>query len=89
MRSLGIRIMNLTSFLLLSKSNSKIDGNQITFGAVDFQTHPPILALVFTNLDQEMNLMIGSFNFCIESLQKFLHELFSVKTFSKILCSSD
>jgi hypothetical protein len=49
--------------LLSSKSKSKIDGNQITFGAVDFQPHPPTLAPVFANLDQEMDLTIGSFNF--------------------------
>jgi hypothetical protein len=46
----------------------KIDGNQITFGVVDFQPHPPTLAPVFTSLDQEMDLMIGSFNFCVGSL---------------------
>jgi hypothetical protein len=50
-------------FLPSMKSNSKADGNQITFVAVDFQPHPPTLAPVFTNLDQEMDLMIGSFNF--------------------------
>jgi hypothetical protein len=43
--------MNSTAFLLLSKSNSKIDGNQITFGAIDFQPHPPTIAPVFANLD--------------------------------------
>jgi hypothetical protein len=57
-----------TTFLLSSKNNSKIDGNQITFGAIDFQPHPPTLALVFANLDQEMDLTIGSFNFRVESL---------------------
>jgi hypothetical protein len=56
------------AFSLLSKSNSKIDGNQITFGAIDFQPHPPTLALVFTNLDQEMDLTIESFNFRVGSL---------------------
>jgi hypothetical protein len=60
--------MNLTTFLLILKSNSKINGNQITFGAIDFQPHPPTLALVFANLDQEMDLMIGSFNFHAGSL---------------------
>jgi hypothetical protein len=60
--------MNSMAFLLLSKSNSKIDGNQITFGAVDFQPHPPTLALVFAGLYQEMDLTIGSFNFCVVSL---------------------
>jgi hypothetical protein len=60
--------MNSMAFLLLSKSNSKIDGNQITFGVIDFQPHPPTLALVFTNLDQEMDLTIGGFNFHVGSL---------------------
>jgi hypothetical protein len=43
--------MKSIAFLLLSKSNSKIDENQITFGALDFQPHPPTLAPVFANLD--------------------------------------
>jgi hypothetical protein len=60
--------MNSTTFLLLSNSNSKIDRNQITFGAVDFQTHPPTLPPVFANLDQEMDLTIGSLNFRVGSL---------------------
>jgi hypothetical protein len=51
-----------------SKSNSKIDGNQVTFRTVDFQPHPPTLALVFANLDHEMDLTIGSVNFCVGSL---------------------
>jgi hypothetical protein len=55
-------------FSLLSNSNSKIDGNQITFGAVDFQPHPPTLAVVFASLDQEMDLTIGSLNFRVGSL---------------------
>jgi hypothetical protein len=54
--------------LLLSKSNSKIDENQIIFGVVDFQPHPPTLAPVFANLDQEMDLTIGSFNFSVGPL---------------------
>jgi hypothetical protein len=60
--------MNSTVFLPSSKSNSKIDGNQVNFGTVDFQPHLPTLAPVFTNLDQEMDLTIGSFNFCVRSL---------------------
>jgi hypothetical protein len=51
-----------------SKRNSKIKGNQITFGTIDFQPHPPILAPVFASLDQEMDLTIGSFNFRVRSL---------------------
>jgi hypothetical protein len=68
MGSFGVRIMNLMAFCFFSKSNSKIDGNQITFGAVDFQPHPPNLAPVFASLDQEMDLTIGSFNFHVGSL---------------------
>jgi hypothetical protein len=35
MGTLGVGIMNLTDFLPPSKRNSKIDGNQIIFGAID------------------------------------------------------
>jgi hypothetical protein len=37
MGTLGVGIMNLTVFSPSSKSNSKIDGNQIAFEAKDFQ----------------------------------------------------
>jgi hypothetical protein len=60
--------MNSTAFLPSSKSNSKIDGNQVTFGTIDFQPHPPNLAPVFARLDQEMELTIGSFNFRVGTL---------------------
>jgi hypothetical protein len=60
--------MNSTVFSLLSNNNLKIDGNQITFGAIDFQPHPPTLAPIFVSLDQEMDLMIGSLNFQVRSL---------------------
>jgi hypothetical protein len=60
--------MDLMAFSLLSKSNSKINGNQITFRAIDFQPHPPTLAPIYANLDQEMDLTIGSFNFRVGSL---------------------
>jgi hypothetical protein len=63
MGTLGIGIMNSTAFSLLANSNSKVDGNQISFGTVDFQPHPPTLTLVFASLDQEMDLTIGSLNF--------------------------
>jgi hypothetical protein len=59
--------MNSTAFLL-STNNSKIDGNQVTSEAVDFQPHPPTLTLIFASLDQKMDLMIGSLNFCVGSL---------------------
>jgi hypothetical protein len=66
--TLGIEIMNSTASSPSTKSNSKIDGNQIAFEVVDFQPHPPTLASIFASLDQEMDLTIGSFNFCIGSL---------------------
>jgi hypothetical protein len=65
--------MNSTAFLHFSKSNSKIDGNHITFEAVDFQPHPPTLAPVFASLDQEMDLTIGSFNFRVGYLGSVRH----------------
>jgi hypothetical protein len=60
--------MNSTAFSLSANSNSKIDGNQISFGTVDFQPHPPTLTPVFASLDQEMDLTIGSLNFRVGSL---------------------
>jgi hypothetical protein len=66
--TLGIEIMNSTAFSLLANSNPKVDGNQISFGTVDFQPHPPTLTPVFASLDQEMDLTIGSLNFRVGSL---------------------
>jgi hypothetical protein len=60
--------MNSTTFSLSPNNNSKIDGNQITFGAIDFQPHPPILTPVFESLDQEMDQTIESPNFLVGSL---------------------
>jgi hypothetical protein len=68
MGTLGVGIMNSTAFSLLANSNSKVDGNQISFGTVDFQLHPPTLTPVFASLDQEIDLTIGSLNFCVGSL---------------------
>jgi hypothetical protein len=45
-----------------------INGNQITFGAADFQPHTPTLAPVLASLDQEKDLTIESSNFCVGSL---------------------
>jgi hypothetical protein len=42
--------------------------DQITFGAINFHPHKPTLAPIFASLDQEMDLMIGSFNFHVQSL---------------------
>jgi hypothetical protein len=60
--------MNSTAFSLPANINSKVDGNQISFGTVDFQSHPPTLNPVFASLDQEMDLTIGSLNFRVGSL---------------------
>jgi hypothetical protein len=60
--------MNSTAFSLSANNNSNVDGNQISFGTVDFQPHPPTLNPVFGSLDQEMDLMIGSLNFHVGSL---------------------
>jgi hypothetical protein len=64
--TLGVGIMNSTAFLPSSKSNSKIDGNQIAFEAEHFQEQPPTLALIFASLDEEMDLTIRSFNFRLD-----------------------
>jgi hypothetical protein len=68
MGTLGVGIMNSTTFSLLANSNSKVDENQISFGTIDFQPHPPTRTPVFASLDQEMDLTIGSLNFCVSSL---------------------
>jgi hypothetical protein len=67
--SLGIGTMDSKAFSLLANSNSKVNGNQGTSKAIDFQPHPPTLTPVFANLDQEMDLMIESLNFCVGSLR--------------------
>jgi hypothetical protein len=60
--------MNLTAFSLSANSNSKLDGNQISFGTVDFQPHPPAFTLIFASLDQGADLTIGSLSFRVGSL---------------------
>jgi hypothetical protein len=56
------------AFSFLANNNSKVDRNQISFGIIDFQPHPPTLTLVFASLDHEMDLTIGSLNFRVGSL---------------------
>jgi hypothetical protein len=68
MGTLGVGIMNSTPFSLPANSNSKVDENQISFGTTNFQPHPPTLTLVFASLYPEMDLTIGSLNFCVGSL---------------------
>jgi hypothetical protein len=65
---LGVEIMNSTAFSLPANSNSKVDGNQIFFGIIDFQPRPPTLTPVFERLDQEMDLTFGSLNLRVGSL---------------------
>jgi hypothetical protein len=50
-------------FFALIKEQLEDRRKPVTFGTVDFQPHPPTLAPVFINSDQEMDLTIGSFNF--------------------------
>jgi hypothetical protein len=66
--NLGVEIMNSTAFSLSANSNSKLDGNQISFRTVDFQPHPPAFTPVFASTDQGMDLTIGSLSFCVGSL---------------------
>jgi hypothetical protein len=56
------------AFSLLANRNSKVDENHVSLGTVDFQPHPPTLTPVFASLDHEMDLTIGSLNFCVGSL---------------------
>jgi hypothetical protein len=60
--------MNSTAFSLSTNSNPKVDENQVTSEAIDFQPHPPTLTPVFASLDQEMDLTIRSLNFRVGSL---------------------
>jgi hypothetical protein len=60
--------MNSMAFLLSSNNNLKVDGNQISFGTINFQPHPPTFTPVFASLDQEMDLTFRSLNFHIGSL---------------------
>jgi hypothetical protein len=64
--------MNSMAFSLLYNINSKIDRNQITFGAVDFQPHPPTIAPVLASLDQDLDPTIENLNFCVGSLGSVL-----------------
>jgi hypothetical protein len=71
--TLGIGTMNSTAFSLLANSGPKVDGNQISFRTVDFQPHPSNFTPIFESLDQDMDLMIESLNFCVGSLGSIRH----------------
>jgi hypothetical protein len=64
----GVGIMNSTAFSLLANSNPEVDGNQISFGTINFQPHPTNSTSIFESLDQEMDLTIRSLNFRVGSL---------------------
>jgi hypothetical protein len=70
MGSSSVGVMNSMAFSLSTNSNSKVDGNQISFGTIDFQHHPPTLTLFFASLDQEMDLMFGSLKMTPRSRSK-------------------
>jgi hypothetical protein len=60
--------MNSMAFSLLANSSPEVDGNQISFGTIDFQPHPSNFTPIFESLDQDMNLTIESLNFRVGSL---------------------
>jgi hypothetical protein len=66
--TLGIGIMNSTAFSLLANSSLEVDENQISFRTIDFQPHSSNSTPIFESMDQDMDLTIGSLNFCVESL---------------------
>jgi hypothetical protein len=66
--TLGVGIMNSTAFSLLANSNPKVDEIQIPFRTINFQPHQSNFTQVFESMDEDMDLTIGSLNFCIGSL---------------------
>jgi hypothetical protein len=56
------------AFSLLANSSTEVDGNQISFGTINFQPHPPNFTPIFESLDQDTDLTIGSLNFRVGSL---------------------
>jgi hypothetical protein len=68
MGTLGVEIMNSMAFSLLANSSPEVDEIQIPFGTIDFQPHQSSFTQVFENMDQDMDLTIGSLNFHVESL---------------------
>jgi hypothetical protein len=66
--TLGVGIMNSTTFLLSANSNPQVDEIPIPFGTIDFQPHQSSFTQVFESMDQDMDLTIRSLNFRIGSL---------------------
>jgi hypothetical protein len=60
--------MNSTAFSLLANSSPEVDENEISFGTIDFQPHPSNSTPIFESIHHDMDLMIGSLNFCVGSL---------------------
>jgi hypothetical protein len=60
--------MNSTAFSPLANNNPEVDEIQIPFGTVNFQPHQSSFTQVFESMDQDMDLTIGSLNFCVGSL---------------------
>jgi hypothetical protein len=54
--------------LLLANNSPEVDGNQISFGTVNFQPHPQNFTPIFESLDQDMDLTVESLNFRVGSL---------------------
>jgi hypothetical protein len=68
MGTLGVGIMNSTAFSPLANSNPEVDEIQIPFGTIDFQPHQSNFTQVFESMNEDMDLTIGSLNFCVGSL---------------------
>jgi hypothetical protein len=66
--TLDVGIINSMAFSLLANSNPEVDKIQIPFGIVDFQPHQSSFTQLFESMDQDMDLTIGSLNFCVRSL---------------------
>jgi hypothetical protein len=66
--TLGVGTMNSTAFSLLANNSPEVKENQIAFGIIVFQPHPPNFTPIFESLDQEMDLTIESLNFRVGSL---------------------
>jgi hypothetical protein len=66
--TLGVGIMNSTAFSPLANTNPEVDKIQIPFGTVNFQPHQSNFTQIFESMDQDMDMTIGSLNFCVGSL---------------------
>jgi hypothetical protein len=60
--------MNSTAFSPLANNNPEVDEIQIPFRTIDFKPHQSSFTQVFESMDQDMDVTIGSLNFCVGSL---------------------